>query len=269
MKRGQITAGSAWAVVTGAGSGIGRCYAVRLARLGYNVLLVGRRIPPLQEVVREIDQVDGVAAMFVSMDLARLEAAQELYDFTQAHGLNVDVLVNNAGIFSFCDIVKTPSARIEQGVLLHDLTETQLCRLFAADMIKRGARGYILNMSSYVVWMYLPGFALYSATKAYLKTFSIAFSHEVREHGVRVTAVCPAGVATDLYGLPPKLQRLGIKLGILITADRCARNGLRALWRGRKFIAPPAWTRLSIPFLKHLPGFVRRPMRKVTMKLQK
>ena len=63
--------------------------------------------------------------------------------------------------------------------------------------------------------------ALYSASKAYLRSFSVAFAKEVREHGIRVTAVCPAGVATDLYGLTPRWQRIGTRLGVLITADSC------------------------------------------------
>lgn len=63
----------------------------------------------------------------------------------------------------------------------------------------------------------VPGLALYSASKAYMRSFSVAFAKEVRERGIRVTAVCPAGVATDLYGLTPYWQRIGCKLGVLIT----------------------------------------------------
>ena len=62
----------------------------------------------------------------------------------------------------------------------------------AADMVRRGCRGHILSMSSYSLWMPFPGLALYSASKAYLRSFSVAFAKEVREHGIRVTAVCPA-----------------------------------------------------------------------------
>ena len=93
------------------------------------------------------------------------------------------------------------------------MTNTQLCRLYAADMVRRGCRGHILNMSSYSLWMPFPGLSLYSASKAYLRAFSVAFAKEVREHGIRVTAVCPAGVATDLYGLTPRWQRIGQRLG--------------------------------------------------------
>ena len=89
-------------------------------------------------------------------------------------------------------------------------------------------------MSSYSLWMPFPGLALYSASKAYMRSFSVAFAKEVRDRGIRVTAVCPAGVATDLYGLTPRWQRIGKRLGVLITPDNCARRGLLALWRGRR-----------------------------------
>ncbi|MFQ7502116.1 MAG: SDR family NAD(P)-dependent oxidoreductase [Alistipes finegoldii] len=95
--------------------------------------------------------------------------------------------------------------------------------------------------------MPFPGLALYSASKAYMRSFSVAFAKEVRDRGIRVTAVCPAGVATDLYGLTPRWQRIGKRLGVLITPDNCARRGLRALWRGRRCIVPDWWNRAWIP----------------------
>ena len=269
MKRGEIKTGSAWAVVTGAGSGIGRCYALRLSKLGYRVLLVGNKIEPLEKVQAEINASSPAKATYKSIDLARIEAAQELFDYTQQEKMNVDVLVNNAGMFSFCDILDTPQERIERLILLHDMTTTKTCRLFAEDMIQRKVRGHILNMASYSIWMPFPGMALYSASKAYLKSFSEAFSREVQDDGIRVTAICPAGVATDLYGLAPKLQRLGLRLGVLISPDNCARRGLRAMWKGRRVIVPDWWNRLWIPICKHLPMCILRPIRRRTMQFQK
>ena len=352
MERGAVAPGSAWALVTGAGSGIGRCYALQLAALGYRLVIAGDNRAPLEAVAEEIrnarpagrkaavegpeaakgleiteglevtasangsgaagiaqatgepgagtdgngacaagsteqsvgsgKELDSAAGRgsratqavtpdvrVIAIDLARVGAAQELYDRMAAEGIGVDVVINNAGIFSFCDILATPAERIERIILLHDLTVTQLCRLFAADMVRRGVRGHILNMSSYSLWMPFPGLALYSASKAYMRSFSVAFAKEVRERGIRVTAVRPAGVATDLYGLTPYWQRIGCKLGVLITPDSCARRGLKALWRGRRCIVPDWWNRAWIPFCKVLPMWVLRPVRRFTMKFQK
>lgn len=301
-KAGRVEQGSAWALVTGAGSGIGRCYALQLAALGYNMMLVGSKLAPLEAVVAQIR--NGTGALLpaasavtpiaggttpvvsstpsvapktvgtsevrtVAMDLARIEAARELFDRVAGEGIAIDVLVNNAGIFSFCDIVSTPAERIEQIILLHDLTLTQLCRLYAADMIRRGCRGYILNMSSYSLWMPFPGLSLYSASKAYVRSFSVAFAKEVRDAGIRVTAVCPAGVATDLFGLTPRWKRIAGRFGALIKPETCARRGLRALWRGRRCVVPDWWNRAWIPLCKILPMWMLRPARAFTMKFQK
>ncbi len=269
-KRGAVQPGSAWALVTGAGSGIGRCYALRMAALGYNLVLAGNRPEPLETVRREVETSSPETRIrTVSIDLARIGAAEELHDLTRREGIEIDVVINNAGIFSFCDLLRTPAERIERIILLHDLTNTEMCRLYAADMVRRGCRGHILNMSSYSLWMPFPGLSLYSASKAYLRAFSVAFAKEVREHGIRVTAVCPAGVATDLYGLTPRWQRIGLRLGVLISADSCARRGLRALWRGRRTIVPDWWNRIWIPLCKLLPMWVIRPLRRYTMQFQK
>lgn len=269
MRRGVIEKGSAWALISGAGSGIGRCYARRMAALGYHLVVVGDRAEPLLSLKAELEAEAGITVRPVTMDLARIEAADELYDRIAAEGIEIDVLINNAGIFSFCDVLDTAPERIERILLLHDMTTTKLCRRFAARMIERGIRGHILNMSSYSLWMPFPGLAVYSASKAYLKAFSVAFSKEVEQRGVRVTAICPAGVATDLYGLSPRFQRLGLRLGALITADRCARRGLNAMWRGERCSVPDWWNRLWIPILMRLPMWMLRPLRRYTMKFQK
>lgn len=264
--RGEVPRGSAWAMVTGAALGIGRQYAERLALLGYHVVMVD----VLEQVAKEaeaIAELHHVQCVPVVMDLATTASAEQLHQYTVAKGYVFDVVINNAGIFSFLDVLKTPSERLERMLLLHDFTLTGICRLYAEDMCKRG-KGRLLNMSSYSVWMPFPGLATYSASKAYVKSFTEAFAKELRGTGVTVTAICPAGIATDLYGLSKDLQAFGVKTGILMSAKSCARRGLNAMFKGRRSVVPDWWFCLLIPICKYLPGFIINPLRKFTMRWQ-
>ena len=269
MRRGRVEAGSKTALVTGASKGIGRCYALQLSELGYNVLMVASGEEELKAAAEEVRTANPqVWVRHLVKDLATPTAAEELFAWTEQEGVKVDVLINNAGMFSFCDILNTPIERIQRIIYLHDITTTLNCRLYAADMIKRGG-GRILNMSSYSIWMPYPGLSLYSASKAYLKSFSVAFAKEVKAHGVSVTAICPAGIATDLYGLSPKLQRFGVKTGILMTPKSCARRSLNGMFRGQRCKVPDWWFRLFIPICQLVRGPLMRWLRSFTMQFQK
>jgi short-subunit dehydrogenase len=266
--RGEIAKGSKTALVTGASTGIGRCYAERLAALGYNLIIVSRDEELLQQVGATIEEQFGVKVRVLAKNLATTTAAKELFEWTKSEGYVVDVLINNAGMFSFCDVLNTPDERFVEAITLHDITNTLLCKYFAADMASRGG-GYILNMSSFSVWMPFPGLALYSASKSYTKSFSVAFAKEMRYKNVWVTAVCPAGIATDLYGLTKKWQGIGLKLHALSTPSFCARRGLNSLWRKRKCIVPDWWCKAFIPICLILPRFAINWLRNFTMKWQK
>ena len=264
---GCVERGSAWALVTGSALGIGRQYAEQLAAKGYNLYLVDI----LDDIVREaeiIEHAHRVKCVAKVLDLATIDAAEKLHAETVAEGYTFDVFIINAGMFSHCDILTTPTERIERLIVLHDLTLTMMCRLYGEDMRQRGY-GRILNMSSYSIWMPFPGLALYSASKSYVKSFTEAFAKELRGTGVSITAICPAGIATDLYGLSKRLQKFGTNTGILMKPSSCARRGLRAMFKRRSVVVPDWWYKLLIPFCKYLPGFIMRPLRNFTMKWQK
>jgi short-subunit dehydrogenase len=266
--RGVIEKGSAWALVTGANSGIGFEYAQQMAARGYNLVVVSNDEAGLTEAARKVAEEFGVEGRTKVLDLIPRKAAHELFAWTESEGLQIEVLINNAGAFSYLDVLKSDFARIDELVGLHVTTPTITCRLYGEQMAERG-HGYILNMSSYSIWMPLPGLTIYSASKDYLKSFSRAFAKEVRERGVTVTAVCPAGVATDLYGLPRDWQRFGCRIGVLITAEKCARQALRAMYRRKKVYVPAAWFRIFVPILTTLPKCITDFARRKTMRFQK
>ena len=115
MHRGEVIVGTKTALVTGASKGIGRCYALQLAALGYNVLMVASGETELLATAEEVRTVNpNVWVRTLVKDLATPTAAEELFAWTEAEGIKVDVLINNAGIFSFCDILNTAIERIQR-----------------------------------------------------------------------------------------------------------------------------------------------------------
>lgn len=283
-----------WALVTGAAGGIGFAFADRLGALGYNLVLADIDGEGLSAAAADLAMhygVDGGSSADQSMrhgivvrtfaiDLSASDAARRLHDWCGEQNIVPRIVVNNAGIFSYNDITATDPARIETMIGLHVVTVSQICRLFGADMVWRAEHlgreandrrkfGYILNMSSYSAWMPWPGIATYSASKAYIRNFSLALAAELRERGVSVTTVLPAGVTTGLYGLVPRLQTLGRRLGLLMTPERVAGLALRAMFRGRRHYVPGFFMRLVLPLVRTLPARAIRLARHKTLKFQK
>lgn len=249
-----------FALVTGASSGIGLEYARQLASMGYDLLAVSNQKEQLEACVCAIEKEFEIKAVPLCLDLAVADAAERLFSYCIENGITVDILINNAGVFIFNDIVDTSPQRLETMMVLHMNTVTMLCRLFGSGMKSRG-RGYILNMSSLSAWMPVPGIALYGATKAYIRNFSRAMHHEMKPFGVGVTAVCPGGVSTGLYGLAPRYQRLGVRLGVLCTPERLVKKALRAMFARREIIVPGLMNKLFVPVMAVMPGFLIRALK--------
>lgn len=268
MKKRLIDNGS-WALLTGASRGIGFELARGLVVRGYRrVVLVARSSEGLG-VAREQLLAEGAEEVVtLAIDLAERGAAQRLYDECAGRGLEVEVLVNNAGCFAYRDVCDVETERVGQMLSLHVEATTLLCRLFARDMRTRG-RGYILNISSYASWFPLAGLSLYAPTKAYVREFSYALREELRDYGVGVTVAVPAGVATDLYGLPKHYQRLGVRLGVLSTPRRVASRCLAGLFRGRRSVGLGMFYRALMPLLRHLPHGVKKLIKRKTLVFQK
>ena len=146
--------------------------------------------------------------------------------------------------------------RIDLYISLHIRAVTQLSRMVAARMAESGG-GSILNMSSMSCWMPMPGIAMYAATKAYIRVLSRAMRIELRDRNVNVTVACPGGIATGLFGLPPHLLRLGVRLGVLHTPARFVRNALRRTLRRRRQYINGIVNRIAIVAVAILPERLR------------
>jgi short-subunit dehydrogenase len=217
-----------WAVVTGASSGIGRAFALELARRGHPILLVARRRDELQRVAAEITAGGGRAEPLVA-DLASAGGVEAVARAAEALD-DVGVLVNNAGAGSYGPFLEQPVGRDAAQVALNIDAVVALTRRILPRMVARG-RGQIINVASVLAFMPTPYFATYAATKAFVLSFSEALAHELRGTGVRVLAVSPGIVKTEFSGVAgfPEQESALPKL----TPEAVVRATLRAAKSGR------------------------------------
>jgi uncharacterized protein len=241
--------------VTGGCSGIGRALAERLALRGHALALVSNRAGPLEAAAAKIRASYGVSVDILCTDLARPDAAEEVHRWAQALGLEVEILVNNAGVFFFGETADAPLDRARAMLQLHVTTPSLLCTLFAREMRER-RRGRILIVSSISAWRDFPGIAYYGSSKKYLRGFARALGSELRFHGVSVTCLAPGPTATELYGTELATVRRGRRLGLFLEPEQVAEAGLRALFAGRAECVPGLSNRLLAVAAALLPQWV-------------
>ena len=257
----------AYALVTGASSGIGLRYAIALARdYKYNILLVSNQEKELEAAAESISSQFGVQTETLYLNLAAQNAAEQVYKFCKDKKLDVEVLVNNAGILIFDAFRQTDPHKIETLLMLHVLTLTKLCRLFAADMAQR-QKGYILNMSSMSAWMAMPSITCYNASKCFVLSFSKALWYEMRRHNVRVLAVTPGSTDTGLLPFGPVFGKILRFFGITMSPERLVNRALKVLFhRRKKTCMPGAWNYIIVPIINHLPDWlVLAAMRRIKL----
>lgn len=254
---------SHFALVTGASSGIGLALAKGLAARGFNLLIVSN--------VEEIHSTaEGLRATYPAievlplvMDLSRQSSAHELYNYTRAQGIEVEVLVNNAGVYHDCDILDDSEAFTELIMNLHMHTPAMLCYLFGQEMRER-KHGYILNVCSVTSKIVAQRLGTYASTKSFLAAFTRSLHIELKPYGVYVTNVSPGAVDTGLFSIPQWVTKAGRCLGIIASPEMLSRRALRALFHGRSKVTVPAvfWHLLTFVILL-IPTWMLRLIRRL------
>lgn len=250
-----------YALVTGAASGMGRCYALQLAQMGYGVLLVDINNAALQPLSLQITEQYSVPAPAVCIDLCRPDAAEQILTQCRVNHWQVEVLVNNAGMLITSTIEETHPERLRQIVALHCITPMLLCRLFVPLMKEQGG-GYILNISSISAWMDWPVIGMYGTTKRFVKAYSRQLNLECYGTGVSVTTAFFGAVDTPLLqGLTlTRFRKLMFALGLMITPEKASSLALKAMFRRKATLVPGFLNRLAILFCPLFPAWFLRYM---------
>jgi short-subunit dehydrogenase len=237
------TANDNFALITGASGGIGACFARALAARGRNLVLVARSKDKLEALARVIATKHLLRIEVIELDLSVRGAAERLAAILKDRGITVDLLVNNAGFGAQGEFWKLPLDRQSEMLRLNIVALTELTHLLLPAMVERRSGG-IINISSTAAFQPIPYLSVYAATKAYVLSFSMALAEEVREHGVKVLALCPGGTATNFFDAGQFSQ---VEFpGGLQSPEAVVEIGLRALERGRSLAVTRFLNRLMI-----------------------
>ena len=230
-----MTQSKGYALITGASSGIGATYADRLARQGYDLILVARNQHRLERLATQLNantQRDihvVVADLNLPADLARVE--QILHDDSR-----ISLLVNNAGIGATASLLDSDADKMEAMILLNVLALTRLAKAAATNFVAQG-RGTLINIGSIVAVAPKLLNGVYGGTKAFVQAFTESLEHELSEKGVRVQVVLPGAIATefwDVAGLPVS----NLPQTMVMTTQNLVDAALAGLAQGEKVTIP-------------------------------
>jgi uncharacterized protein len=239
------------AVITGASSGIGEAFARQLAARGHGVFLVARREERLRSLADDLERLHGIRAEVASADLEDPAAVGALPGQVAEQGLDVEILVNNAGFTTVGDVHANPDRQLGM-VRVNCEALVALTTAWLPAMVERG-RGAVVQVASVVAFYPQPVQAVYGATKAFVLSFSQAVAAELRGTGVTMTALCPGPVETEF------LDAGGFKSShpgpsfIWSTPDDVAKAGIEGADNGKRVVIPGIANRASATFLQHGP----------------
>jgi len=241
-----------YAVVTGAGSGIGKAITTELAKQGINVLLFSLPGENLEKLAHELSVKYKVKTDFFENDLSTLDGPAELFRWVMKKGYHVYFLVNNAGMAGTSVFESSEDSYIDDRVMVNIRALTFLTRYFIPEL-KKHEKSYILNVSSLSAFYSIPFKALYSASKAYVLNFSRALKEELRDSPISLSVLCPNGVQTN-EGTHARIASHGKKGKMTsVTVDKVACIAVKKTLSGRFLIIPGGINKLLLLISRLLP----------------
>ncbi|MBX7222738.1 MAG: SDR family oxidoreductase [Blastocatellia bacterium] len=215
------------ALITGASVGIGECFARYLAKEQANLILVARRKEKMEQLAAELAQKHGIKVEVIAADLGKPDAAKQLFAETERRKLQVDLLINNAGFGIGGAFLDESLDRNLEMIQLNITTLVALTHLYLKPMVAR-KNGAIINVASTAAFQPVPFLGAYSASKAFVLSFSEALWEEYREHNVTVMALCPGTTSTEFFEVAKVKERT-----VAQTPEEVVENAFRGL-RGKR-----------------------------------
>src|SRR5216684_8462492 len=220
-----------WALITGATAGIGVAFAKELAFGGTNRVLTARRKDRLEELARSLAANYKINTQVIAADLADSNAPEKIFAFTKEKGIEIDLLINNAGFGQYGEFPSVEKQRLLAMVQVNCSAVVHLTRLYLPEMIAR-RRGYVLILASTASFQAVPYISTYAATKAFDLLFAEGLAEEMKPYGIRVCALCPGSTESEFHVVSgqEKFKRNAE------TAEKVAHTGLKALAAGKSYV---------------------------------
>jgi len=218
-------------LLTGASTGIGREMARILARRQFDMILVSRDQVKLDALKAELEPAFNVKIDVIAKDLSNSENAVELYNTIKGKGLQVTILINNAGVGMYGDFAVLSLDKTLKMIELNISALVTLTNLFVADR-KAAGPGKVMNVASLLSFFPMPYYSVYAATKAFVLSFSEALRTELSRTGITVTALCP-GPTDSEFTTAEMLETNSYKRLKLSSASKVAETGINAMLNGR------------------------------------
>jgi len=249
-----------YALVTGASSGIGFELAKLLAKEGKNIVVVARSKDELEGLKTDLESGLGVKVKVLVKDLSEPKVPQEIYGELDREGINVDVLVNNAGFCVYGMFRETDVQQELEMIQVNVLSLVHLTKLFLRRMVERKS-GYVLNVASLCAFAPVPLESIYCSSKAAVLHFSEALANELKGSGVSVTCLCP-GLARTRFHERARMEEARVTKRKMMDAATVAKVGLNDLKTGKV---------ISIPGLQYKlwPLFTRVAPRSLTTRIMR
>jgi short-subunit dehydrogenase len=220
-----------WALVTGASAGIGVALAKELAAGGTNLVLTARRKDRLEDLAASLRSQYKVKTEVFVANLADSNAPEQIFAFTKGKGIQIDLLINNAGFGQFGEFPSVETQRLLNMVLVNCHAVVHLTRLYLPEMIAR-RRGDVLILASTASFQAVPYISTYAATKAFDLLFAEGLAEEMKPYGIRVCALCPGSTETEFHVVAGQDQFIRKAE----TAEKVAHTGLKALAAGKSYV---------------------------------
>jgi len=249
---------SSTALVTGASAGIGEAIARELASRGQNLTLTARREERLTDLAAELHGQHGVRAGVVAADLGAESERDRLAAKLDELGLEVEVLVNNAGFGYVGNFAESERRRQLEMVRLNCEAVVDLCARYLPEMVARG-RGNVINIASTGAFQPMPKSATYGATKAFVLSHSEAIHHELRGTGVSLTAVCPGPVRTEFVEAADIRGVDNAPGFVWMSAEDLAKEAVDAAEAGKRAVVPGMLNYAGMLLGRHSPRLLTLP----------